>query len=403
MKLLTSCIAILVFSFVLLGEAVAVSKKFPHLKQGDACLLASPSGTILVSVNIDTKLVPASILKYLTALVGFHYLGEDYQFPTDVYLNKAGDLTIKGFGDPMFLSETMVIFAEETAAALQGLQDKTRHIHDIILDDTYFQSPLTIPGISDSLEPYDAPNGALSANFNTVAFKRLKSGKYVSDETQTPLVPIVMDRIKASGLRKGRIILSHDNKMTTRYWGELALYFLGLNGIEPKGNMKIGKQSSASGKLLFRFYAPLTLSEVVDSLMAFSNNFIANQILIAAGAKAKSAPGTLDKGVQAAQAYAQKVLHLPPLQIEEGSGISRDNRLSARTIYQILRAFKPYTSLLRKNKKEYYKTGTLNGISTRAGFMRGKNDTLYPFVIMLNDSAPKMKKVRNYLYRHSLK
>lgn len=397
MKLLTSCIALLIFSAVLFGEAVAGSKKLPPLKKGDACLLAAPDGSFPVAINIDTKLIPASVLKYFTALVGFHYLGEDYRFPTDVYLNELGDLTIKGFGDPMFVSEIMSVFAEQTATALR---EKKQRLHDIVLDDTYFQFPLTIPGISNSLEPYDAPNGAVSANFNSVAFKRLKNGRYIGAEPQTPLMPIVMDLIKSSGLRQGRIILSNENRMPTRYWGELSLYFLGIHGIEPKGNIRIGKQRPSSGNLLFRFYAPLPLSEVVDNLMAFSNNFIANQILIAAGAKAYGPPGSLEKGLQAAQAFAVEVLKTSPLQITEGSGISRDNRLSARTLYQILLAFQPYTSLLNKNKKEYYKTGTLNGISNRAGYMRGKNGTLYPFVIMLNDSAPKMQKIQDYLYQH---
>jgi serine-type D-Ala-D-Ala carboxypeptidase/endopeptidase (penicillin-binding protein 4) len=188
--------------------------------------------------------------------------------------------------------------------------------------------------------------------------------------------------------------------MVTRYWGRLYLHFLNLHGIVPSGRIRIGKLSPSSGNRLLRFYAPNTLSQAVDSLLAFSNNFIANQILIAAGADAEGPPGSLEKGVHAAQNYAVKVLKLPSLQIKEGSGISRENRLSARNMYQILLAFKPYAPLLRKSKRELYKTGTLNGISTRAGFMRGKNDALYPFVIMLNDSAPKMKRVRNYLFEY---
>ena len=57
------------------------------------------------------------------------------------------------------------------------------------LDDTYFTQPLTIPGISSSSNPYDAPNGALCANFNTVFFKHSRDG-YASAEPQTPLLPM---------------------------------------------------------------------------------------------------------------------------------------------------------------------------------------------------------------------
>ena len=50
----------------------------------------------------------------------------------------------------------------------------------------------------------------------------------------------------------------------------------------------------------------------------------------------------------------------------------------------IVKEFKPYHRLLRKKGNEYYKTGTLSGVRTRAGFLKGKDNTLYPFVIMVN-------------------
>ena len=394
MKFFSLCVSLFLLYIVTVGEAVAALRP-PVLKKGDACLLVSPDGSFPVAINIDAKLIPASTLKVFTALVGFHYLGVDYRFPTDVFLNAEGDLTIKGYGDPMSVSEELCGFAEQTAVALQ---EKPCSVRNIIIDDSYFETPLAIPGISDSLEPYDAPNGALSANFNTVAFKRSKTGEVVSAEPQTPLLPSLLGHIRSSGLTDGRIALPHDSVVVTRYWGELYLYFLACHGIKPSGPMRIEAQSASSGSRLFRFYAPDTFSQVVSNLLAFSNNFIANQILIAAGASAKGPPGTLKKGVDAAQEYALEVLHLPPLQIVEGSGISRMNRLSARTMYRILTAFKPYAPLMRKTEQEFYKTGTMDGIATRVGFIKGKHNTLFPFVILLNDSTPKMKAIQNYFY-----
>jgi D-alanyl-D-alanine carboxypeptidase/D-alanyl-D-alanine-endopeptidase (penicillin-binding protein 4) len=39
---------------------------------------------------------------------------------------------------------------------------------------------------------------------------------------------------------------------------------------------------------------------------------------------------------------------------------------------------------MRRSGREYYKTGTLHGISTRAGYIKSAHGGLYRFVIMLN-------------------
>ncbi len=54
------------------------------------------------------------------------------------------------------------------------------HLNNLILDDSYF-APFTVPGVSDSLKPYDAANGALSVNFNTLCFKETPTGYAVCD------------------------------------------------------------------------------------------------------------------------------------------------------------------------------------------------------------------------------
>jgi len=53
----------------------------------DAVLVADHQGRIIVSKNADKKLIPASTLKILTSLVAIHYLGQDYRFTTEFYLD----------------------------------------------------------------------------------------------------------------------------------------------------------------------------------------------------------------------------------------------------------------------------------------------------------------------------
>jgi D-alanyl-D-alanine carboxypeptidase/D-alanyl-D-alanine-endopeptidase (penicillin-binding protein 4) len=360
------------------------------LKANDACMLLAPDGRVLVSVHADTPLVPASTLKIFTALVGFHYLGADYRFPTEIYHSDAGDLTVKGFGDPLLISEVLQQLALEIKAHLPG---EATSIRNIVLDDTHFISPLTIPGVSDSPEPYDAPNGALSANFNTVNFKRQRDGTYVSGEAQTPLLPSVLDRVQKSGVKEGRIPLSHDREETTGYTGHLLAWFLKKNGVIMTGGVRFAAVDNARDHRLLTFRSPYSLPQVVSALLEYSNNFMANQILIAAGARAYGAPGNLEKGIRATRAYAREQLGLEDLNITEGSGISRKTRVTARTMLTFLTAFSPHRSLLRHEDGTYYKTGTLKGIDTRAGYLMDDEGNCYPFVVMLNASEEKMQRV----------
>lgn len=364
------------------------------LKENDACMLLAPDGREIVSIHGDTQLIPASTLKIFTALVGFHYLGPDYRFPTEIYFNDEGDLIVKGYGDPRLISEVLQQLALEIKT---HLPEGTSFIRDIVLDDTYFTSPLRIPGVSDSREPYDAPNGALCANFNTINFKKLGDGSYVSGEEQTPLLPAVLDRVKKSNLKEGRIPLSHDREETTGYTGYLLAWFLKENGIGMTGSIRFSEVDTTRNRLLLTFRSPYSLSEDVSALLEYSNNFMANQILVAAGTRAYGAPGNLEKGVRAAGTYALKQLHLENLNLTEGSGISRKNRITARGMLTVLNTFSPHRSLLRHEDYTYYKTGTLKGIATRAGYLMDDKGNAYPFVVMLNASEENMRKVMEEL------
>ncbi len=71
----------------------------------DSLLVADPEGRTIVSKNKNKKLVPASILKLFTSLSAFHYLGPDFRYATEFYLDSHSNLKIKGFGDPLLISE----------------------------------------------------------------------------------------------------------------------------------------------------------------------------------------------------------------------------------------------------------------------------------------------------------
>lgn len=372
------------------------SERINFPEPNNACFLADPDGRVLVSENADQPLIPASILKIFTSLAAYHYLGADHRFKTDLYTDSDGNLKIKGYGDPLVTSEVLSALAEAAVAA-GGLQPP--RVQHLILDSSFFSEPLIIPGVSDTLEPYDAPNGALCANFNTVSFIRLKTGAYASAEPQTPLVPSALPRIRASGLEEGRISLSNQHHEIIFYLGQLFAVDLAQRGVLLRGTIQPGTVNAGTDKLLLSFASPYCLDETISKLLAYSSNFIANQLLLSIGAKVFGPPATLEKGVQAAINYAEKSLGIKHLRIVEGSGISRENRVSARTMAKLLNAFLPHRERMRQTQKEYYKTGTLEGISTRTGYLKGADGGLYPFVVMLNTNGSSMEAVMAKLHR----
>ncbi len=358
----------------------------------DAVLLADPSQKIIVSKNIDKKLIPASTLKILTALAGLQYLGSDYRFVTEFYTNSNFDLKVKGYGDPVLISETLAQIAH-------FLKLKIKRFNDLVLDGTYFAAPLVIPGLSSSPNPYDAPNGALCANFNTIYFKRTQKGKYASAEPQTPLLPFALKMIKNRSLKQERVIIPAEKNQHTLYAGHLLKYFLGENGIQSSGTVKLGKVLKTSDRLILRYRSNLSLTQVVARLLEFSNNFIANQILVSTGANVLGAPGTLDKGVKTLSAYARRELEIDDLNIAEGSGISRKNRISARSMLKVLNKFEPYHRLLSSENGVYFKTGSLYGIRTRAGYIEDGDGRLFRFVVLLNTPGKTTQPIMQQLRR----
>lgn len=341
-------------------------------------ILGDSNGRVLYSQNKETYFTPASILKILTSLVVIHHFGRNHRFETHYYFNPvSNDLYIRGFGDPLFISETIYSLVRNIKS-----QIKTRYIRHIICDTSFFSQNIIIPGKGVSLNPYDSSVGALCANFNTINFIWDNTGnRFVSAEPQTPLLDIFQDKIKKSGLKKGRIVLSGGESRI--YASLLIRHFLEDIGLKVTGDVREGTMpQTKQGNHVF--HSPYAITEVVSKLLKFSNNFMANQLLLSMGAFVYGPPATLEKGILAVQEYSLKNLGLTKLQIIEGSGISRQNKLTPVQMITVLNHFAPYYRLMKQNQNDFYKTGTLYGVRTRAGFIMGADKRLYPYVIMIN-------------------
>ena len=395
---------ILLISFICLAQPENIFAQMENqhenfLKKDDAVLLADPDGKIILSKNAGKKLIPASTLKILTCLAAFHYLGEDFRFRTEFYLDNDSNLKVKGYGDPLLMSECLIKITEVLG---ERLGRETGKIKSIVLDGSFFSYPVVISGISSSFEPYDAPNGALCVNFNTVCFKKpdnfkepgnlKKPGgtpdrKYVSAEPQTPLLPFIQERICKSGLSRGRIVLSRQGNECTLYAGRLLNYFLKGQGIKTDDSIVAGKINKETDRLVYTYASMFSLEQVVKKLFKYSNNFMANQLLLSIGAQVYGPPATIKKGVDAVLDYTKNMLKTKDLVFVEGSGISRQNTVSAKAMDKILKAFEPFHNLMRHEDGVFFKTGTLKGIRTRAGYIENRKGNLYRFVVFMNTPA----------------
>ena len=345
----------------------------------DSLLVIDSRGRVRMHWQADVPRIPASVLKLLTAQVAWHHFGPGYRFSTIYRQDAAGNLYVRGQGDPLFISEVIAQDAARLAPLLAP-------VADIVLDDTYFDRPLTIPGVSDSLNPYDAPVGALGANFNTVFVRPGPGGGYQSAEPQTPMVPFVARQLADRPPAAGRLVLTHDGQTATRYVGHLLGHFLAVAGRPPAGTVRLGQATSDSRPVL-RSASPFDISEVLRRMLEYSSNFVANQLLVAAGARVYGPPGTLEKGVRLAEVYARETLGLVSLQLAEGSGISRSNRISAADLAAVLTAFSDHRGLLRHDGRVWCKTGTLSGIQSRAGYIDSTENGPYRFVILINTAG----------------
>jgi len=360
----------------------------------DALILAGPDNSLLLHKNADIKLIPASTLKLVSALAVMDILGRDYRFETHIYAAPDNAVTIKGFGDPLLVSE---IVTDMVAAVRRAARQHELRIQRLYVDDTYFKKPIIIPGTVPSIQPYDAPVGAFCVNFNTVDY-RIVNGSIRSAEPQTPLLPFAEKLIRRnSSGHADRIVLSHDNEAIALYGAHLVAYF--LTGGDGLANDSLGLRSvnPATDTRLLVYRSPLALTDLVRKMMAFSNNFIANQLVIAAGAARYGAPGTLEKAARLLNTYGRQTLGLTDFTIVEGSGISRRNRLTARSLLQVLAEFEPYRTLLRRQGPEYFKTGTLSGISSRVGYLRRPAGGHYRFVIIMNSPEGSAEHVKRAL------
>ena len=362
-----------------------VKEKVAALAPPALVLVMDAKGNELVAQNTDEPFVPASVTKIVTAWLAMEVLGGGYRFETRFYLDDKRVLYVRGGGDPFLISEELAPLATELVAAVGK-----KPITGIVLDASYYPSNLRIPGIVDTGEAYNALNSALAVNFNTVYAER-RGNKVRSAEKQTPITALAIAQFRLRGPKgSGRISLSQDPAVSLRYAGELIAAFIKRAGGRVKGKISTGTVPNGL-EPAYVHRQSRSLSEILIELLRASNNYIANQVFLEIGAHRVGGLVSLEKSLKVANEMLAAHGLAAAIHLEEGSGISRDNRFTARGLAKVLELFAPHADLLRGRDGGRNKTGSIEGVRTLAGYADTSNHGRVRFVISLTGNDGEMR------------
>jgi len=355
----------------------------------------APNGHITASENSATPFVPASTLKIITSLAALDILGPDHRFATQISSDQHGNLYIQGSGDPFLLTENITTIARKLYDS--GL----RQVGDLIVDESAYQIVPQADGCENTTNPYDAWNSGLAVNFNAIAIRVDPDRTVSADDPKVPFLPM-MQAIGAT-LPPGH---HHVNvnafkptgqlSNTQRYTGELFMALLQKQQIAVRGEIRAG-QMPAQATPILTYWSEKTVRDMLQQCLKYSNNFIANQLFLACGTARFGAPATWGKARSTLQAYIREDLRLSESEVVmvEGSGLSRQNRITPRAMITALQKFAPYKELLPVKKDILLKSGTLTGVYCYVGYIPQQQNA--PFVILLNQPQNKRDEVLQML------
>jgi D-alanyl-D-alanine carboxypeptidase/D-alanyl-D-alanine-endopeptidase (penicillin-binding protein 4) len=413
-------------------------------------VVINPRGQILFAHNASKALIPASTTKLFTIATALEVLGPHYRFETKVYSTAKispagvlqGNLYIKGSGDPRLRSEEMWRIARDLYnMGLRRIKGR------VVFDDSVFDRKRWIPGLKDHLHqryrPYLAPVGGFAVNYSCLAIA-LRPGRKAGQPARVTLDPPTRYvrkiinrtttvekgwrmRIKFK-LRKrgGRDILIIRGRVPRRaqprtYWRRISnpgwyaafvfAHFLRKQRIRVSRWPRRGKVPT-SARTLYTHRSPY-LSALLQFAGKYSSNFSTEMVLKTLGAQQVSEPGTWSKGLSVVQKWMKKRNILKGrFRMINGSGLGRRNRFTPLQMVRLLQVMnrnfatrsdffvaQPTAgrdgTLQRRFKgtdvagRMRAKTGTIDGVSTLAGYVKTKGGQMLLFFMGMNGSKRK--------------
>ncbi len=397
-----------------------------------------------LAINADRPMNPASVMKLVTAFAALERLGPAHTWRTRIATRGAvrngvleGDLFLVGGGDPMLGHDRLWKLLRRLRAL--GVE---RIAGDIVLDGSVLRLPPHDPDAFDGrgLRPYNSGPHGLLLNYNTLLLG-LYPGKAANEPVtlaaEPPLAGFVIDnRILTSDAPCGtwyadlqasidggrRLVLSGSlpaacgprtwsaaplppaefgAALVSTLWSEV--------GGRLGGSVRAGTTPTEAQEL-FADDSP-ALAEVVREMNKWSSNVIARQLLATLGAGLPAdAPPLADMVAggarMAGELLAAAGIGTEGLVIENGSGLSRTERIRADSLGRLLiaawqRPWMPeYIAALPvagvdgtargrlrdspASGQAHIKTGTLNGVRAMAGYLLDRHGRRHAVVMMVN-------------------
>jgi D-alanyl-D-alanine carboxypeptidase/D-alanyl-D-alanine-endopeptidase (penicillin-binding protein 4) len=399
--------------------------------------VGAPSPQLAERANVQVN--PASLMKLLTTYAALELLGPAYRWRTEAYVD-GEHLVLRGQGDPKLDYENFWLLLR--ALRSRGLADIRG---DLVLDRTWLGAAPNVRIDDDSFRPYNVIPDALLVNFKSVRFNFLpqyeRNFVQVFAEPALPGLQIVNQlKIVERGCPEGRAfrdligasfqarppradftgvypascgerdmnVALHEPEdyvgaMARQLWTEMGGKWEDRNG--RSGTVRNGVASPTARLLYTHESAPL--AQVVRDINKFSNNVMARQLYLTIGAEAAGAPAVPEKSEAAIRAWlAAKKLRIPDLVLENGSGLSRTERLSAGSLAAILQAawrspvmpelmaslpVAAADGTMRKRLRSspaagqaHLKTGLLSDVRSIAGYVLDRHGRRHVVVMIVN-------------------
>jgi len=340
------------------------------------------SGDVLYSHRAGQASIPASTLKLLTATAALSRLGADHTFATTV-VRSGSRLVLVGGGDPYLTRAasrrrprraSLEALAAETARALA--RTRTRKV-TLGYDTSLFSGPAWNPSWPDGY----------------------------ADQV-TPVSALWVDEGRAGGGSPGPRVADPA--------GDAARVFAAAledRGIEVAAPVR---RRAPEGATTVATVRSLPLAQVVQKMLMASDNDAA-EVLLRQVALASHHAGSTAAGVRAVRAELSRLrIGTTGLRLLDGSGLSRQNQVPARTLVQVLRtaasARHPglravvtglpvagvegslavhYTDAQSEAGRGVVrgKTGTLSQVHALAGYLRTDDGTLVAFAFLVEDAT----------------
>lgn len=385
------------------------------------------TGHVLFDYFGDSPLIPASNQKIVTSAAAFDLLGSDYVFDTRV-ARDGPTLYLVGEGDPLLQVDDLAAIAVLTAQHVDVAE-----IEQLVIDDSAFSSRRFGPGY-DADGPghsYQAPSGALSLAFNTleITVYPLARSSRLAVSVYPPSAHVEIENRGRTGSKNtlrvqteargdqtvvridGRLPRNHGAAMVRRRVTDPGLYtgtafsdlLAELTATKP---LPVSRGVVPGDAETLVVNESLPLFEVLDSGLAYSNNFIAEQTLRTLAWRMTGDPGNWDAGQQILHDYWAALTGPQPAVVENASGLSRQGRLTTHGLVDLIAmahrsapaggslidalpvAGEPGTlrSRLRlSGKRVRAKTGTLDRVSGLSGVITSEGgDPLLGFSILTN-------------------